>query len=518
MIERPRYGSHGRRLLQILSLVLLLSAFTLPWRAAPAIFSFPLFEDGYYSLTIARALAAGHGPTVDGVHRTSGFQPLWVILIAPLSWIVRGDRELFVRLALAAHWVLYAACAIGIGVLTRQMASSRGDPPPALAGPLATALYLASATILALHFNGLETGLTLALYLLVGWRALRVDWSSPRDVVILGALCGLLILARIDAVFFVILLAPVSGLGLPGVSRRGLVRATALLNGTALAVSMPWWIYNLAVFHRLMPQSGTAEADYGFFVGRIVVFAGFAVRTALPLPFDFLWPDWVFRPIAYGLVAVGLLLALRVLLALRRHPEDRPARLAIVLAGSVAILGVWYGLTSAAWWMYLRYSAPLLLLSVPVVTLALLRISRGRAQPAILGAIMLAGTAGAVANLHGHLGPVTAMSANLVQVELARRVVSEDAVVGALQTGTLGYFRDRTVNLDGKVNVAALARRADLDAYCREEGIDWLVDVDWLLKRDVFRSEAVPPSWRQAAVAPVPDCEWCTVAAYVRVR
>jgi hypothetical protein len=517
MIQRPRYGSHGRRLLQVLSLVLLLSAFILPWRAAPAVFSFPLFEDGYYSLTIARSLAAGHGPTVDGVHLTSGFQPLWVILLAPLSWIVSGDRELFVRLALAAHWVLYAACAIGIGLLTRQMVVSRGDPAPALTGPLATALYLASGTILALHFNGLETGLTLALYLLVGWRALRVDWSSPRDVVVLGALCGLLILARIDAVFFVILLAPVSGLGLPGVARRALIRATALLNGTALAVSAPWWIYNLAVFHRLMPQSGTAEADYGFFVGRIVVFAGFAVHTALPLPFDFLWAERVLRPIVYGALAGALVLALRAWLALRRHPEDRPVRLAIALAGSVAILAVWYGLTSGAWWMYLRYSAPLVLLGVPLVALALLRISRGRAQTAILMTIVLAGTAGAVANLHGHLGPVRAISANLVQVELARRAVPGDAMVGALQTGTLGYFRDRTVNLDGKVNVAALTRRADLDAYCREAGIDWLVDVDWLLKRDVFGS-AVPSSWRQAAVAAVPGCEWCTVAAYVRVR
>ena len=398
------------------------------------------------------------------------------------------------------------------------MAASRGDPAPALAGPLATALYLASATIRALHFNGLETGLALALYLLVGWCALRVDWSSPRDVVVLGALCGLLILARIDAVFFVILLAPVSGFGLPGVPRRALVRATALLNGTALAVSAPWWIYNLAVFHRLMPQSGTAEADYGFFVGRIVVFAGFAVQTALPLPFDFLWSERVPRPIVYVGMAGGLVLALRALLALRRHPEDRPVRLAIVLAGSVAILGVWYGLTSAAWWMYLRYSAPLVLLSVPLVALALLRISRGRAQTAIVMAIVLAGTAGAVANLHGHLGPVRAISANLVQVELARRAVPGEAMVGALQTGTLGYFRERTVNLDGKVNVAALARRADLDAYCREEGIDWLVDVDWMIKRDVFRSAAVPSSWRQAAVASVPGCEWCTVAAYVRVR
>ncbi len=40
----------------------------------------------------------------------------------------------------------------------------------------------------------------------------------------------------------------------------------------------------------------------------------------------------------------------------------------------------------------------------------------------------------------------------LDQLALVQRYVPKDAEVGAAQSGTLGFFRDRVVNLDGKVN------------------------------------------------------------------
>jgi hypothetical protein len=56
--------------------------------------------------------------------------------------------------------------------------------------------------------------------------------------------------------------------------------------------------------------------------------------------------------------------------------------------------------------------------------------------------------------------------------------VDSDGWVGAIQTGTLGFFHDRTVNLDGKVNPEALlARRAgEIPSYVAERPIDYLVD------------------------------------------
>jgi hypothetical protein len=64
--------------------------------------------------------------------------------------------------------------------------------------------------------------------------------------------------------------------------------------------------------------------------------------------------------------------------------------------------------------------------------------------------------------------------------------VAVETWVGAIQTGTLGYFHDRTINLDGKVNIHAYnalitSRIAD---YVVDETqvaylADWIGMLDW---------------------------------------
>ena len=90
------------------------------------------------------------------------------------------------------------------------------------------------------------------------------------------------------------------------------------------------------------------------------------------------------------------------------------------------------------------------------------------------------------------------------------------ARIGALQSGALGFFRDEVVNLDGKVNVAALERRNDLEAYVNEQRIDWLVDWEVLLERDLFRSASVPPGWRRVKAEEITACDGGTIAVYRR--
>jgi hypothetical protein len=72
-----------------------------------------------------------------------------------------------------------------------------------------------------------------------------------------------------------------------------------------------------------------------------------------------------------------------------------------------------------------------------------------------------------------------------------------NAVIGAFQTGILGYFVERRFHgLDGKINLAALqamqARR--IDRYVVDEGIDYLMD--WrVILRDLFTARAEDPQF-----------------------
>lgn len=67
-------------------------------------------------------------------------------------------------------------------------------------------------------------------------------------------------------------------------------------------------------------------------------------------------------------------------------------------------------------------------------------------------------------------------------VDWVQKNVDERQWVGAVQTGTLGYFHDRTINLDGKVNPTAL--RANIE---RGQVLTYVLDdtpinylVDWV--------------------------------------
>src|SRR4029079_2726034 len=121
---------------------MLVLAALLPFQHAPALYGYPINEDGYYALSAARYLGLGHGLSVDGVHATGGVQPLWVFLLAPISWIVRGDRTALIRGALALSVVFYAVAAVLIGRFTARLARETGGAGRT-SGWLAALLYLA---------------------------------------------------------------------------------------------------------------------------------------------------------------------------------------------------------------------------------------------------------------------------------------------------------------------------------------------------------------------------------------
>jgi hypothetical protein len=67
-------------------------------------------------------------------------------------------------------------------------------------------------------------------------------------------------------------------------------------------------------------------------------------------------------------------------------------------------------------------------------------------------------------------------------VEWVDANVPKDAWVAATQTGTLGYFHDRTINLDGKVNPEALRARLSpgqpdgIPQYILDKKVAYLAD------------------------------------------
>ena len=60
------------------------------------------------------------------------------------------------------------------------------------------------------------------------------------------------------------------------------------------------------------------------------------------------------------------------------------------------------------------------------------------------------------------------------QLELVETHVPENAWVAAGQSGTLGYFRNHVINLDGKVNPVALEYQRKMPEYLRQLHVNYL--------------------------------------------
>jgi hypothetical protein len=55
-------------------------------------------DDMFYYTEIARHFAIGRALSFDGVHETSGVQPLWLALLAPWASLLEGRPALALRL------------------------------------------------------------------------------------------------------------------------------------------------------------------------------------------------------------------------------------------------------------------------------------------------------------------------------------------------------------------------------------------------------------------------------------
>lgn len=140
------------------------------------------------------------------------------------------------------------------------------------------------------------------------------------------------------------------------------------------------------------------------------------------------------------------------------------------------ILFGWYALSSWATHFYDRYLSPLMVIAVPVYGLLFFQwfFRRTALCLTILGTLTLAFVAVIVA-LHARSVFVGSTWYDH-QLPLVRKYVPEFDLVAAGQSGTLGYFRDHVVNLDGKVNYEALSFQQNMWAYLEQEGIHWVCD------------------------------------------
>jgi hypothetical protein len=459
-------------------------------------------DDTYYTLTIARSMAHGHGPTVDGTTLTSGFQPLLGFLLTPVFWVTNGTAvPLRADLAL-----LVVADTATIAILAWVAYRLAGKT----AAVVAAALWAISPVGISMSFGGLET--SLAMFLQISLVAAWI-WANDRSSVLrwaaVGVVAGLSVLARVDALLLIGLLVLVQ-------LWRGPRRALAPAGLAGAVVLAPWWIWCARTFGTPLPTSGSAAhhlLPFKSFSNTTTSLAAGAVSGGPFQPWDWLRLKLIHDTtlgVAVFWVIVVALAALALGWMLHRPRWAGDDRLATshgpgawciagtlpAFAASLMVFYSWYGVT----FYFTRYLAPVALVAALALSVLAGRIASVEGGPRYAAALCMLGiltvpTVAAVrADAHDltvrSLPPVALGSAHLYDAttgysEVATQsisVVPRGAVLGGWQSGAISYFADgraTVVNLDGVANpvASALQHKGNLlAAYMRRRDVTWLAD------------------------------------------
>jgi hypothetical protein len=217
------------------------------------------FDDSFYLLNIARNIAAGNGFTHDGMHATNGFQPLYVFLLVPVYWMADLNRIYPIYFAT----ILLSICGVVSAFLCYRITEQLFNKT---AASFSLVFTLFSPFTLNYSLNGAETSLMIVLLLATlhmyfkdfQW-AILSDHSTIR-VVVFGALLGFAVLSRIDMLLLLMVIyaeLSYSYLRKPNHRKKDL-KQLLILSLVVAAIILPWFIYNFAYFHSIIPTSGAA--------------------------------------------------------------------------------------------------------------------------------------------------------------------------------------------------------------------------------------------------------------------
>jgi 4-amino-4-deoxy-L-arabinose transferase-like glycosyltransferase len=442
-------------------------------------------DDTYYTLTIARSLARGHGPTTDGHTLTSGFQALLGFLMVPVYWVT-DNPDTALRVDLALLIVVDTLTIIVLAWVAYRFAGR-------IAAVTAAALWAVSPVAISMALGGLETSLAIffAVTLVAVWIWMN-DAASTRRAVLVGVVAALALLARVDVALLVALLVALQLWRGP----RRLLLPSAIAGAVVVA---PWWIWCTVQFGTPVPTSGEAahrmaavspfsQQAFAQVAGAVsggpfAVFQWLRDRvTAHTMVGTVLF--WVFF---LALLGIGVLWARRPAM-----PQLAVAALPLFAAG-LMLFYAWFGVA----WYFTRYLAPVACVVSLIIAVAVEHAWHARGAwrtPMVIAsaAVLIVGLIAVVRVSRRHYTETRAVQPTLYDTATGYRdaalvvvnVPAPGSVLAAWQSGAFGYYADdriEVVNLDGVVNPdAEEAQQHDRTiAYMRERKVDWVVD--WTL-------------------------------------
>jgi hypothetical protein len=462
----------------------------LAWMPVAASIHRFLYEDFFYYLTAAQNVLRDHVLTLDGVERTNGFHPLWLMIAVLVRSIADHDLTIHVMLTIAA--LLHAAQSYLVFRLVDAGGGGR------IAPHAAAAFWLLNYRVIACNLCGLETPLAIFMMLATALFLVERDLARARSwPVQLGGLLVLCALSRFDLLLFgVLALAAVVLLPRFGATLRARVGAAAVAGSVLVFGLLPWFAWSLQQSATLLPNSRNAVALLSG--PQFSIHAGLAENLSV-LRERLFGAAWWFADTAnllglcpwvrpqnsnISFLLIVALLGLTAVLVVRARGLAGSGMRVLLLV--YAWLHLAYYATGFA--LLVRYMLPFCAIMI-VVAFAAAGEWRERASARVRAACVLvylvvcanAAYAGVQA-WEQHQGATRTHEAHRDLLAMAlwvRGHVPAQARLGAWNSGIMSYFSaHRVTNLDGVMNdhaLSALEHHA-LERYIAQRHLDFIVD------------------------------------------
>ena len=473
----------------------------LAFRSEPLIYTKYFQEDAYYLFNCSEHFAHGEGFSVDGIHPTNGVQPLIVVLYAPLFLLSNFDKVLTLKFAFVYTALFDCLSMVLLFLLLKTLKKKRDDEQVAsvwLKPPVIAALLYGTLFSIFVHtVSGLETGLYSMLIIASLYQYALILKSRKETAAIplwkylgLGITLGLAVLARIDGVIFVGMIALYELITLKG---RAIVSAS-VISVSSFIVSLPWWYYNYSTFGSLMPQSGISERldanilrSFWQTISTIAdcfsVFFSLTKMIDIPIIYYIIW----FIVVLTGVIWIFRKWKLRQYLH-RAYSIDP----IIPLLWTGGALAFYYTFFFAAPHFIPRYLQPLRIAILIVAAMVIPEIIRELSGSRLKKIILYLFIAAAAANTFVRYPP-NFLTKDISSFYLMGKwaLTKPESRIGMYQTGATGFIAPNVVNLDGKVNYEALLARQNggIGKYIAIANLDYIADQPLLASEIVQSAE-----------------------------
>jgi hypothetical protein len=429
-------------------------------------------DDAAYYFKIAENASEGKGLTFDGINRTNGFQPMWLAALVPLYRVYHGAPETMSRIILVLQTAILAAAALLLSATLARFFSRR---------TVIVSLLLFLFFVFVPAANGMESAVLvffLALAFYAGARMGEAGGRDPKRMLLLGALLGLVVLARLDMIFLPVVAAAASFLSALGArgERRARLAGTLCLGAGVTAVVLPYLVYNKVSFGAVMPVSGLLKSSFP--------------RLSNPAP--------ALSSLGKRALAGLVIAAVYAAYAVARRPRGF-YRSAMTVTACAILLHFFHTIFFMKWAVFAWHYVPYILFGVVAVCEPVERFlapagEKGRRALywIAIAAIVAVGGFSVLRIVERPYDRDWGQAAYAAAL-WARDNTDANAVFAMKDAGNFSYFSERrVVNLDGVVNnleYQAALRERNLAGYLAIKGVDYLVQHAFWDRPDVTSGE-----------------------------